>query len=422
MSTKSPSEINRRPSVFLVGAIAGAVVAVAFLAVFIIQGLLYEPPPTAEQQETIEKIELLGALKADWFHAGGTLSESEALRAASNDSTVHLLFLGVDRRKNERGRADAIHLLRFQPGRITLFSMPRDCLVTLRGDSRPEKLNHAYAYGGHALLQRTMEDLLKIHVDGYLEVDLQTFVRVAQIAKTVTLDGKLIGAEDVFVHINGWLSWLRNRSLPGGDFRRVARQQMFIAKALDWIMALYQQHPRVLLSAVQGVLRFLPTDITPNQAMLLCQIYADVPSVAPADTRTAAPVPNPFAQHPAVRSMERFIMPGAAVMIDIRTGEEIVTDTNGRAAATVARANAADSGTPAAGTASPTSFAPAEVPQPDLNQPLVVSPVPTADGGDTGFILSFYRINAEQSLAELLRTWRSRRLSKNYEDKDELFR
>ncbi len=403
-----------------IGCLTAALVF-ALLGLFALRTAFDSGPGTAEQEAALEKIRLLGSLRADWFHAGGTLTESEALKAGGRDSAVHLLFLGVDRRAAERGRADAIHLLRFEPGRLTLFSMPRDCLVTLRDDTRPEKLNHAYAYGGHSLMTRTIEDLLGIKIDGYLEVDLNTFVQMARVAKVVTLDGRLVGAEEIFAHIDGWLTWLRNRSLPGGDVRRVARQQLFIAKALDWTVSLYKEHPGVYVGALKGVLALVPTDITENQVVLLSQIYAEE-SDTPAGW-------NGFAKNGAIARLERFIMPGSAVMIDIRTGEEIAVDTATGAPLARARSAANADEERAAAPAGRTSYADSLLIRPLFGgssesaaaTPRSAAVPPAVFAGDTGFILSFFRIERPFPLAVHLKEWRGKGLHQNYADRDQLF-
>jgi len=364
----------------------------------------YDKPESAEEIASIEKIQLLGKLRADWFYAGGTFNETEAVRAGANDSAVHLLFLGIDRRAKERGRSDAIHILRFEPGQIVLFSIPRDAMVSIRGDTRPDKLNHSYAYGGHALTIRTIEDLLKIKIDGYLEVDLNSFVRLAKIAKVLTMNGKLVGAEELFAHIDGWLSWLRNRSMPGGDFRRIARQQLFITKSLDWTLSLYNNHPSVFANAARAVLSMSPTDITYHQVLALCQIYSGMPEVNPKQ--------NKFADNPAISRMERFVMPARPVMIDTRTGKEIIMDTE-------AKENPHSDSEKISVVTNAVSY------NTQLNDSSIkqFSEIQTDTSAieESNHILSFCIIENPFDLNNHLIEWRRSGIWKNYEDRDELF-
>lgn len=362
---------------------------------------------TAGQEEALEKIVLLGPLRADWYHAEGSMSETEARRLARGapDQAVHLLFLGVDRRKNEQGRADAIHLLRFEPGRITLFSLPRDSIFSFHGDTVADKLNHTYAAGGAAATIRAIETLLKIKVDGYLEVDLQSFSRAAQIAKTLTLDGRLIGAEELFEHIDGMLSWLRNRSFPGGDIRRIARQHLFIMKSLDWILTLYENHPDAFRGIVNGTLKLLPGTITARQVMVLCQIY----STQPADDISAD---TTLPRHTAIRTMERFILPGQPILIDIQSGHVVPPPVDTRAAAPTA--------VKAAMTLPDTSVWHVWRGE-AIAHDSAVDPLLTTYMEETG-VISFYRIERDKSLDQMLAEWRAKGIRRNYEDKDELLK
>ncbi len=434
--------MTRRRLIFVLSVLAIAACA------WLIRSWFQAPAQTAAQVETFERMQLLGLLRADWLKAGGTLSETEARRAARGDSAIHLLFLGIDRRKNERGRSDAIHLLRLEPGQATIFSVPRDALIFIHGDSRPDKINHCYAYGGHALLDRKLEDLLGITIDGYLEVDLQTFVSVARFAKTVTLDGRLIGAEDIFSKIDGLLSWLRNRSIPGGDIRRVARQQLFIAKSLDWTLSLYRQHPTVLKGAVVSILKTLPTDITVDQVMVLCQIYADDALMAAHAAGDSRPE-WPQATSRTIARLERFILPGTPILVDPRTGARVESSalTGSRAdspthalapgalssaastppTATPAGAGEDGQGRPARFTET-TTIGPLATPTGPPHAadrsggPAALPVAVTALAGEDSGPLSVYQLEPETRLKVLLGKWRSQGLRQNYEDRDELMK
>lgn len=371
--------------------IAACIVALAFAGIF----LLLQENHASDGGASLEKIRLLGSIRADWYHARGTTTETEArIRAKGGSDAVHLLFLGVDRRKNEQGRADAIHLLRFEPGRITLFSMPRDCLYSSRGDTIADKLNHTYGGGGAQATRRAIEALLKIKIDGHMEVDLQTFAHAAQIANTVTLGGRLIGAEKIFSHIDGLLSWLRNRSFAGGDLRRIARHHLFIQKSLDWTLTLYRDHPSVFNAVVNGTLNVLPNTLSTRQVMMLSQIYSTQPGSDPVPHAGDTDIVNP-----AVRSMERFIMPGQAVIIDRQSGLELAPPGDTRNV-----------------TLSETMVW--HVWRGQAEKESEQHPGAPALPAETG-VLSFYRIK-DRGLDALLADWRAKGLRQNYEDKDEL--
>ena len=235
----------------------------------------------------------------------------------------------------------------------------------------------------------------------------------------------MIGAEQIFEHIDGLLSWLRNRSFPGGDIRRIARQHLFIGKSLDGILTLYQKHPSVFNGVVNGALKLLPGSISSRQVMVLCQIYSEAEG---GDTASmAAGGAWNFAKHPAVRNLERYILPGQTLLIDIQSGRVVPPpiDTH--------HVTRGDTRT-------------LEKTDPDTRTWYVwrgsaalkdshVEPAATrsGDGGraagaersafmeETG-VISFYRVETGSSLDQMLADWRKRKLRKNYEDKDELLR
>lgn len=217
------------------------------------------------------------------------------------DSPVHILLLGVDRRGNEQCRSDAIAVLRCEGDTLSLLSVPRDSLVFFRGSTSPQKINAAYAFGGAALAKREIGRLLGITVDGCVVVDFVTFVKVAQTVKLLTLDGKLIGAEDLLRDIDGLLTWLRSRASAGGDNDRMKKHQIFITRGFVYMLKLWREHPEAYGGLLQGALASLEADITPTQVLALTVQYRN--------TRQ--------------EQMERFIMPGVPAWIDFNSGAEV---------------------------------------------------------------------------------------------------
>jgi LCP family protein required for cell wall assembly len=91
-------------------------------------------------------------------------------------SANNILVLGSDRRPGESGpsRADTIMLMRYGGGKAARLSIPRDTLVNIPGHG-PDKINAAYAFGGPALMIRTVKDFLGIEVNHLVEVDFEGF-------------------------------------------------------------------------------------------------------------------------------------------------------------------------------------------------------------------------------------------------------
>jgi len=174
-------------------------------------------------------------------------------------------------------------------------------VVFFSGSPNPQKINAAYAFGGSALAKREIGRLLGIGLDGCVVVDFITFVKVAQTVKTLTLDGKLIGAEELLRDLDGLLTWLRSRSSAGGDNDRMNNHQIFITRGFTYMLKLWREHPDVYGALLQVTLAMLETDLTPTQVLALTVHYRDA----------------------AQEQMERYIMPGVPVWLDFNTGIEV---------------------------------------------------------------------------------------------------
>jgi LCP family protein required for cell wall assembly len=113
---------------------------------------------------------------------------------------LNILLMGSDDRvvlsgKFERGRSDTIMVLSLSPRtkRVAMMSLPRDLLVTIpevpKGiQAYPQKINHAYAFGGVKLAQRTIERELGMKFDYYAKIDLKNFVKVVDMLGGVDLE------------------------------------------------------------------------------------------------------------------------------------------------------------------------------------------------------------------------------------------
>ena len=70
-------------------------------------------------------------------------------RIAATDKTI-VMLMGVDQRQDDVGRSDTLMIATIDPkkDKAALLSVPRDTRVKIKGHGY-EKINHAYAYGGH---------------------------------------------------------------------------------------------------------------------------------------------------------------------------------------------------------------------------------------------------------------------------------
>jgi anionic cell wall polymer biosynthesis LytR-Cps2A-Psr (LCP) family protein len=140
------------------------------------------------------------------------------------DGATNILLVGFDSWKNSVPRSDTIMLVHLPADRKKAYvvSIPRDSWVPVPGKRRA-KINSAFAWGGPTLLIQTIEQFTDVHIDHYMQVSFAGFEGMTDAIGGVDLPGA--------GHVDGKaaLVWVRERkTLPGGDFDRIKRQQTFI--------------------------------------------------------------------------------------------------------------------------------------------------------------------------------------------------
>ncbi|MBK0347239.1 LCP family protein [Aerococcaceae bacterium zg-ZJ1578] len=99
----------------------------------------------------------------------------------TNSDPINILLLGTDGNNIERlesegyvSRSDTIMIVSLNPElqSTKMLSIPRDTLTYIDGYSTPDKINHAYAFGGAQLSIDTVQKFLNIPIDYYAVVDM----------------------------------------------------------------------------------------------------------------------------------------------------------------------------------------------------------------------------------------------------------
>lgn len=109
--------------------------------------------------------------------ASPTPAGAAVAKAPGDPFTVAVL--GIDSRGERRARADTVMVAAVNPRtkRVCFVSIPRDTYVYIPGRG-PDKLNHAMAYGGPALMKATLERLLALPIHHYVVLDFAGFTRL----------------------------------------------------------------------------------------------------------------------------------------------------------------------------------------------------------------------------------------------------
>ena len=222
-----------------------------------------------------------------------TTTTTPGASPASTDSTLppspsamNLVLVGYDKRpagsaEITEGRSDTIILVHIDPDRgyLSLLSVPRDMLADVPGYGL-YKLNAAFAFGGGALLIRTVQSELGLDLDHYIALNLEGFQAVTDALGGVYMDvdRRYYNQTLAWEHIDlsagyqllngaGALDYVRFRHDDNIDFGRMARQQQFITavreQALGWNL------PFKIPSLIKALFSNLDTDLSATDLVKL---------------------------------------------------------------------------------------------------------------------------------------------------------
>jgi len=211
-------------------------------------------------------------------------------QAASEEPETFLL-VGSDTRsqlapgETPDGRSDAIMLARFSADRqhAQLISIPRDSWVDIPGYGR-NKINASYAFGGPSLLIQTVEQLTEVRIDHYVAIDFDGLIQVTDdlggvdvvVAETTTNGPYTFeaGANRLNGEQARWYLGQRY-GLPGGDFDRVKRQQLYLQSMFGKLFSSNTfSDPGRLDAALLAVTSAVKVDDTLGNTELLSLAYS----------------------------------------------------------------------------------------------------------------------------------------------------
>lgn len=154
-----------------------------------------------------------------------------------------VLMLGVDTGdlgRTEQGRSDTIMVMTINPktNQTKLVSIPRDTYTEIAGKGTMDKINHAYAFGGTSMAMNTVQNLLDIPIDYYVEVNMQGIQDIVDAVGGIEVTSPLTFNYDGYSYTKGQskkfdgseaLAFSRMRyDDPEGDYGRQKRQRQVI--------------------------------------------------------------------------------------------------------------------------------------------------------------------------------------------------
>ncbi|WP_394866667.1 LCP family protein [Paraclostridium bifermentans] len=111
-------------------------------------------------------------------------------KADDKDGITNILLAGVDGNNLDKGnRSDSMMILTIDEKNndIRITSLARDTYVQIPGYGE-EKLTHAYAYGGPALLLQTIDKNFGLKIDKYAVVSFSSFEKIIDAMGGVEID------------------------------------------------------------------------------------------------------------------------------------------------------------------------------------------------------------------------------------------
>ena len=218
------------------------------------------------------------------YFMSGSLRDANAFADIVENDLGYVLIMGIDRRDGDVGRSDTLMLAAVdeEQGRATLLSIPRDTRVEV-GTYGYDKINHAYAFGGHEMTLAAVEKIVGVPVTHYVLIDTSAFERIVDAVGGVDINvekrmhyedpwddngGLVIDLQPGEQHMTGAqaIQYVRYRD-GEGDIGRIARQQHFMRALLAQFLS-PQVIPR-LAAVVDEVKNAVETDLTTRQLLTL---------------------------------------------------------------------------------------------------------------------------------------------------------
>lgn len=178
-----------------------------------------------------------------------SIDQGVGKKKIADQKPLNILLLGVDERKNDRGRSDALMVLSLDPknNKMQLISVPRDTRTEIVGHGTTDKINHAYAFGGTDMAINTVENFLDVEMDYFVEMNMEGLSGMVDAVGGITVNNKLDWYDEGYykkgyhyakgeLELNGakTMGYVRMRHLdPNGDFGRNKRQRQVINAIID---------------------------------------------------------------------------------------------------------------------------------------------------------------------------------------------
>jgi LCP family protein required for cell wall assembly len=267
----------------------------------------------------------------DSIHHVTVTSGELGKRPPKLNGSENILIIGSDSRSGSHGRfgrgiqgsrSDTSMILHISPthtGAIVI-SFPRDTMVPTYacdadGHGHPgqqdqlgglEQLNSTFSYGGPACLWKTLEQITRIHIDHFVEVDFDGFKSIVNDVGGVPVclpfaindpASKLnLPTGKSVVHGDQALAFVRERHIGyGSDLQRINRQQVFLASLAQKIK---QSSSLTNPTRLYGLVHDIASSLTTDTGLTLTNMYAIANSLKGLSTSALQFIMAPVVPYP----------------------------------------------------------------------------------------------------------------------------
>ena len=264
-----------------------------------------EPPPEENPPEDPNTINIDPA-SVEWSF----------IERIEDDRLINLLLIGKDKYPTDttkaRRRSDSMILCSINPetGEVSMISFLRDLYVQIPNGYSDNRLNAAYTFGGHELLDEALTLNFGVSVDANFEVDMAGFEQIIDMVGGVEVEltkaeanhlSKLMNTEiqPGTAHLSGRAArvFAQIRKLDS-DFGRTNRQREILMAVFRKVKDLPVNE---LLALMHEALAYMSTDLTDTEILSLA--YRLLPMVPSLEIETYAVPAKGCYQNAKIRGM-----------------------------------------------------------------------------------------------------------------------
>lgn len=214
------------------------------------------------------------------------------------DGIANIALFGIDAPEGTDGRSDAIMIATVDKihNKLKLTSIMRDSYVDIQGHGK-DKINHAYAFGGHELALKTLNENFDLNLKDFATVNFSSLPKIIDSIGGIDLDirndelqyinnyiGDLNTLNKTNVsnitsagtqHVNGTqaLAYCRIRYTAGGDGERTERQRIVLSKLFDKFSKI---SPTKYPSILNELMPMITTSLSSSDILGLAKTVASI--------------------------------------------------------------------------------------------------------------------------------------------------